>query len=90
MHEPRTRDEWQEAADAADACLAIHAALAYGLITGGPEIDVDRCEQLLERARAKGIRPRPDALDRQLAGLLARDRPRGQVGQPHMPSPYGD
>lgn len=48
--EPGTIDEWKDAMILAAAHLQIHAAIAYGFITG-PEIDVDRCEDLLERGR---------------------------------------
>lgn len=43
MREPETLGEWQEAADFAETCLAIDSARHYGLITGGPEINVERC-----------------------------------------------
>lgn len=35
----------------------------YGLITGGPVIDVERCDQILERGCAKGIVPSKPATD---------------------------
>lgn len=87
--QPMSRQEWQEAADAADACLALEAARQYGLVTGGPAVNVARCEEILVMARdGHGIRPRPDAIERLVEGLLDRE-PRGQVGQPHMPPPHG-
>jgi hypothetical protein len=54
---PRTRRQWQVAVDTADACLAIDAARLYGLITGGPKIDVDRCAMILDLGKQKGIVP---------------------------------
>ena len=37
--------------------LALDSARQYGLVTGGPVIDVDRCWELLARGRAKGFVP---------------------------------
>ncbi len=53
--EPKTPEEWQTAADAADALLHIQSAEAYGLITGAPTINVGRCEQLIEAAQLKDV-----------------------------------
>jgi hypothetical protein len=49
--------EWQEAVNAADFHLRVDAAQKYGLITGGPTVDVARCEQLLADAVIQGIVP---------------------------------
>lgn len=57
--DPTTPDEWQEAVDAASVCLAVDAARKYGLVTGGPEIDLDRCEEILRRGAELDIEPRP-------------------------------
>jgi hypothetical protein len=54
---PRSKRQWQVAVDTVDACLAIDAARLYGLITGGPKIDVDRCVMILEFGKKKGIVP---------------------------------
>ena len=59
MRDPQTRAEWQEAADAAQMMLALESCKLYGLLQGGPHVNVMRCEEILERARAKGIDPRP-------------------------------
>jgi hypothetical protein len=58
--DPQTPQQWQEAVDAAEACVALDACRQYGLITGGPKIDVERCLQILARGRAMGIRPAKD------------------------------
>jgi len=68
---PRTREEWQEAADAAHVLLAIDAARQYGLIEGGPECDQERCVEILRKANRRGITPRDDSIERVL-------RPDGQ------------
>jgi hypothetical protein len=54
---PRTPREWQAAADAAEWCLALDSCRQYGLVEGGPGIDVDRCLLILERAKMRGIVP---------------------------------
>jgi hypothetical protein len=54
---PKTPAEWQEAVDAAAACRAIADCKMYGLIQGGPEINVERCDEILERGKARGLHP---------------------------------
>ncbi len=44
MIDPSTPAEWQR---------------AYGLVAGGPEIDVDRCDEILRRGAGLGFTPRP-------------------------------
>ena len=61
---PRTKAEWQAAADLAHFLLATDVCQRYGLITGGPEVDVTRCIEILSRAAEKGIEPVPDAIER--------------------------
>lgn len=61
---PGTPAEWQDAADAAHFFLLLDAARQYGLVTGGPGVNVDRCVAILDLAAARGIRPRPDAIER--------------------------
>lgn len=55
MRDPVTEEEWAEAVDAAVLMLGIEAARQYGLIIGGPEVVVERCELILERASGRGI-----------------------------------
>lgn len=54
---PLTRKQWQEAADAAHFMLALDSCRQYGFITGGPEVNVDRCVWILEQAKERGICP---------------------------------
>jgi hypothetical protein len=54
IKEPETAEEWQEAANAADFMLCVVSARIYGLITGGPSIDADRCIELLTRGELAG------------------------------------
>lgn len=57
--DPSTITEWQDAVNLAQACLQIHATRVYGLISGGPVINVDRCDELLARGEQRNIRPDP-------------------------------
>jgi hypothetical protein len=56
MREP-TADEWQGAVDRAEFFLLLSSAKAYGLITGGPVVNEDRCQELLVRGKALGYEP---------------------------------
>lgn len=69
MADPQTAAEWQEAVDIAHAFVEIESARAYGLITGGPKIDVQRCLDLLGRGVGLGYRPSPGATERLLQEL---------------------
>jgi hypothetical protein len=66
MTEPQSSAEWQAAVDAAEACLLLESARQYGLVTGGPGINVQRCEDLLSRGEQRGIRPEAAGVDREL------------------------
>lgn len=69
--DPRTRKEWQQAVDAAEALLRVDAAKQYGLVEGGPDVDEERCRELLEKGQRRGFRPREEAVEAiilQLAG----------------------
>jgi hypothetical protein len=54
--DPRTPAEWKHAADLAYTLLAIEDCKMYGLVEGGPVIDIERCEVLIERAKMRGIK----------------------------------
>ena len=64
IRNPKTKAEWQAAADCAEFLLAADSCKQYGLITGGPAVNVDRCLEILEKAKAMGIVPAPDAIER--------------------------
>jgi len=55
---PRTREQWREAVNTAHFLLLLDSARQYGLVTGGPEIDVERCEEILTLGKARGIEPK--------------------------------
>ena len=61
MREPKDAAEWQEAADTAAFSLLLESSRAYGLVTGGPEVNLRRCEAILAQARERGIEPRDPA-----------------------------
>ena len=69
MQQPQTRNEWQHAANLAHALLLIDASEAYGLTTGGPDINTDRCDDILHRAEALGITPTDELIEPLLAEL---------------------
>lgn len=57
MDDPQTDDEWRACCAISKALLAIDSAKQYGLIEGGPTIHVDRCLEILERGKERGIEP---------------------------------
>jgi len=67
---PKTKAEWAEAAAAAEACLRIESARLYGFITGGPTIDVARCERVLAGAKRRGVILTAAEVDRAVDLLL--------------------
>lgn len=70
MKEPRTPAEWQNAVDAAEAAMALNDARLYGLVTGGPSVNVDRCDDILRQGAQRGFHPGKDAIERYIAELL--------------------
>jgi hypothetical protein len=57
IQNPKTPEEWQLAVDAAAALRAVADLLTYRLIQGGPKINVQRCDKILERGRRRGVTP---------------------------------
>jgi hypothetical protein len=57
MQNPKTREEWQCAVDNAAGARAIADCKMYGLIEGGPEINVRRCDAILARGKKRGVTP---------------------------------
>lgn len=57
MKDPETREEWQEAANAAEFMLLLDSARQYGLVTGGPVGKIERCIWIVEEAKKRGITP---------------------------------
>lgn len=74
--DPRTREEWQEAVDSADALLHLDAARKYGFVTGGPRINLERCAEIVERGQAMGVTPSPGNVERFVAAYQQEHAPR--------------
>lgn len=55
MKSPQTEAEWQEAFDLANAARMIADARMYGLMEGGPQINLSRCDEIIERGRRRGL-----------------------------------
>ena len=67
--DPTTPAEWQEAVNAAEFALLADSAKQYGLIEGGQDFNIERCEEILKAGRKLGYRPDPpDALCRRFIG----------------------
>lgn len=79
MKEPKTREEWQAAVDAARGALMLHSARCYGLITGGPEINVARCQEILTRGAEFGVKPNVDAALRFVSEIIAQQSKEAQA-----------
>ena len=69
MKDPKTPEEWQEAVNLAETLLLVDSARQYGLITGGPVIDINRCEFILRCGRQRGYRPEKRVVDSYVRGL---------------------
>jgi hypothetical protein len=68
--DPGTPAEWQEALDLAHVLLCIDSAQKYGLIAGGPRVNVDRCCRLLDEGKRYGVTPAKDCVERLTKELL--------------------
>jgi hypothetical protein len=68
--EPKTPGEWQGCVDACAALRLIADLKSYGLLKGGPEIHVDRCDYLLRQGAARGIYPSASDVDL-ASGIIA-------------------
>ena len=67
--EPETPEQWQEAVNLAEFYLLLDSARQYGLLEGGPSLDIERCEELLQRGKQQGFQPQSAG---ELAALLAQ------------------
>lgn len=63
------RATWQVLVDGAEGALALDSARKFGLVTGGPEVNIERCEQILREGLSHGYRPSTDAIERFASGL---------------------
>lgn len=60
MKEPETPEQWQVALDTVVALLAVDAAKRYGLGT----VNMARCREILQRAKALGYQPSDQIVER--------------------------
>lgn len=68
MREPRTDEEWKEAADLALYWWRFDRARYFGIIKGGPEVDREWCREILLRASVRGQTPEARDLEKALFG----------------------
>ena len=69
--DPRSPEEWQGAVDMAAFLRIIEDCRMYGLVTGGPKVDISRCDDILEKGKRRGVVPAPpDQLIARFKGLL--------------------
>lgn len=55
--EPKSRREWQEAADPALFWLKVDDLRKYGVLQGGPIVNAEQCERIIAAAARRGIHP---------------------------------
>lgn len=60
----------QDGVDAAHALLELDSMRQYGLLEGGPTVNIERCYWMLERGKMYGVKPRADATLRLAAALM--------------------
>lgn len=78
----RSHRVWQGLVDSAYALLMINSCRQYGLVTGGPECNAERCRKILEEGRARGFSPRPDSIEQFVAALEAERMAAVEGGKP--------
>jgi hypothetical protein len=61
----------REVALMAHAARALHDSKLYGLLEGGPDVNVERCDALIARATAAGISFKPSEITRAAVELVA-------------------
>jgi hypothetical protein len=80
--DPETPEEWRDAVEWAEVMLLLDSARKYGMVTGGPEVDVARCLELQARGQALGHVPTTPGTEARIQTLLGshmkwRRRPSG-------------
>lgn len=72
---PITDEEWRFAVTYARGALLLHAAQSYGLVTGGPAVNVDRCAEIIELGRSHGVEATDDDATRLILELHGGAKP---------------
>jgi hypothetical protein len=68
LHNPKTKEEWQEVTDLCHGLRAIEDCRMYGLLSGGMTINLARVDELLEQCKKRGFQPSLPV--EQLAGMI--------------------
>lgn len=66
--DPRSPDEWQSVVDSADVLLLIDSAQQYGLVVGGPKVNIARCNEMLAAGAEGGFFPSEPVRRRETIG----------------------
>jgi len=69
--DPESDADLQAAVDSATALLHVDSARQYGLITGGPTVNVERCKEIIALGERRGIVPSPGCVERFVADFNA-------------------
>lgn len=70
MKDPQTPEQWRMAAAMAQACIVLDAARQYGLVTGGPGVNLNRCLEVVARAKARDIVPSEAEIDQAIQAIV--------------------
>lgn len=70
-HQPETPQEWREAVNLAELYSLVDAAVKYGLVTYTGAIDINRCDEILEQGRRRGVYPVRAEVDALLRDLVS-------------------
>jgi hypothetical protein len=73
--EPGSSEEWQEAVNLAELYSRVDAAVKYGFITFTGKIDINRCEDILEQGRRRGVFPVQAQVDQLIGQLVVNSSP---------------
>jgi hypothetical protein len=57
VNEPESPKDWQEALNLAELYSLVDSAVKYGLVEYTGEINVERCHDILEQGRKRGVYP---------------------------------
>lgn len=58
---PVTTQHWQDAVDAAHMLTMLEHARVFGLLNDDSTVNVERCAEIIEDGKTRGIRPRAEA-----------------------------
>jgi hypothetical protein len=57
VNEPESPKEWQEAVNLAELYSLVDSAVKYGLVEYTGKISIERCYDILEQGRKRGVYP---------------------------------